>query len=67
MRREQYGDAVGDDDAVEQGHDLLDTLRVEVRERLVEQQQLWAADERMGDEDALLLAARQGADPRVRE
>src|ERR1700724_3155458 len=36
-------------------------------EGLGEQQELWPADERVGDEDALLLAARERSDPRIRE
>ena len=40
---------------------------VQVRQRLVEQQQLRAADKGLGDHDPLLLPARQVPDPGVRE
>ena len=51
----------------EQRDDLLLASDVEVREWLVEQQQLAAADERVGDQHPLLLAAGEVADARVRE
>ena len=54
-------------DPVEQGDDLLAAAQVEVGQRLVEQQQLGPADQGVGDEHPLLLAARQGPDPGVGE
>ena len=54
-------------DPREQRDDLLRAAQVEVRERLVEQQQLRRADQRVGDQDPLLLAAREPADARVGE
>ena len=53
--------------AMQQGDDLLDAARVEIRQRLIEQQQRRLAHERVGDEDALLLAAREAPDSTVRE
>ena len=47
--------------AVQQGDDLLHASRVEVRERLVEQEQRGLAGEGVRDEDALLLAARKAS------
>ena len=47
--------------------DLLGAAQIEVRQRLVEQQQLRAADQRVRDQDPLLLAARQLPDARVGE
>ena len=54
-------------DPGEQGDDLPGAAQVEVRERLVEQQQPRPADERVRDQDPLLLAAREFADARVGE
>ena len=52
---------------VEQRHDLLDALGVEIGQRLVEQQELRAADQCVGDQDPLLLPAREAPDPGVGE
>ena len=41
---------------MEQRHDLLHALRVEVRERLVQQEELRPADQGVRDEDPLLLS-----------
>ena len=46
---------------------LLLAADVQVGERLVEEQQSRMADQRVGDEDALLLAAGEVADARIRE
>ena len=51
----------------EQRHDLLRAPEVEVGQRLVEQQQLRPADQGVGDQDPLLLAAGERADPAVGE
>ena len=53
--------------AVQQRHDLLDAARVEIGERLVEQEQCGLTHERVGNEDALLLTARKAAHPTVGE
>ena len=42
---------------------LLAELEIERRERLVEQQDLGAVDQRARERDALLLAARERVDP----
>ena len=44
---------------------LLLTADVEVGERFVEEEQAWMADQRMGDEDPLLLTTRQVADTQL--
>ncbi len=44
-------------DPRQQSDDLLGAAQVEVRQRLVEQQQRRAADQRVRDQDPLLLAA----------
>jgi hypothetical protein len=48
-------------------HDLVGAAQVEVRERLVEQQQPRSSDQRVRDQDALLLAAGELADTCVGE
>ena len=53
--------------AMEEPDDLLGALRIEVGERFVQQQELRTADQRMCDEDSLLLAAREPADPAIGE
>ncbi len=65
MRGKQHGDLVLAGQPAEQGHDLLLALQVEVRQRLVEQQQPRPADQRVRDQHPLLLAAGQFAHPRV--
>jgi hypothetical protein len=64
---DQGGDAFGFHDGVQQAHDLLGGLRVELTGGLVGQQELRAAGQRPGDRDPLLLAAGQlaGALPGV--
>ena len=51
---------------VEQRDDLLHAPRVEVGQGLVEEQQLRSADEGVGDEHPLLLAAREASRPGCR-
>ncbi len=50
----------------EQADDLLLVAHVEVRERLVEQQEVRTVDERLRDGDPLLLSARELGQPSVR-
>ena len=52
---------------MEQRHDLLDALGVEIGQGLVEQEELRAADQCMGDQDSLLLPTREGPDTGVGE
>ena len=52
---------------MQQCDDLLHALGIEVRQRLVEQQQLRLADQGVGDQHALLFATGEAADPAVRE
>ena len=52
---------------VDQRQQLLAPFRVERRQRLVEQQGAWAAQQRAADRDALLLAARQLRRPAVEQ
>ncbi len=67
---------VGDDDrgqlsALLQVHDdaaqCAAAVRVQRRQGLVEQQELWLGRERPGQRDALLLPARQALDPPITE
>ena len=58
MRDEQHRHAVGDEPLEELEHRRR-VVRVQVARRLVAQQQARLADQRAGDRDALLLAARQ--------
>ena len=67
MRREQDRDVVLARHPVQQGHDLLHALRIEVGERFVQQQELGLAHQRVRDEHPLLLPAREAADPVVGE
>jgi hypothetical protein len=67
MCREEHRDVLFLGDAIEKRDDLLATSDIEVGEWLVEKEQLGPADQRMGDEDPLLLASRQLADPSIRE
>ncbi len=53
--------------AMEECDDLLDALRIEIGEGLIQQQEFRAADQRMSDEDSLLLPTREGSDPPVSE
>ena len=64
---DQHRDLLLAGDAREQRHDFVGAAQVEVRERLIEQQQPRPRDQRVRDQDALLLAARELADPRVGE
>ena len=64
---EQHGDALLGGDPRQQRDDLLLASDVEVGERLVEEQQLRSADEGVGDEHPLLLAAGEVADALVGE
>ena len=48
---------------IEHVPELAARLRIEARRRLVEKQQIRIADERAGHREALLLAARELADP----
>ena len=67
VRGEQDRDVLfGGDPGQELDH-LGGGADVQVRQRLVEQQQLRAGDERLGDHDPLLLSTRQVPDPGVRE
>ena len=50
----------------EQADDLLLVAHVEVRERLVEQQEVRTVDQRLRDGDPLLLSARELGQPSVR-
>ena len=50
-----------------QRHDFVGAAQVEVRERLIEEQQPRATDERVRDQDALLLTAGEPADTRIGE
>jgi hypothetical protein len=52
---------------MQQTDDLLRTPRIEVREGLVEQQQLGTTDQRVGDQYPLLFAARQLTDTTIGE
>ena len=52
---------------MQQRHDLLHALGVQVRERFVEQEQLRLAHQGVSDEDALLLTTRETAEATVRE
>ncbi len=54
---DQGGHALGLHDGVQQAHDLLRGLGVELAGRLVREQQLRAPGQRPGDRDPLLLAA----------
>ena len=54
-------------DPAEHADDLLLVADVEVGERLVEQQELRPADERLGDRDPLLLSAGQLGHAAARE
>ena len=67
VRRDQHGDLLLRGDPAEQRDDLLLAADVEVGQRLVEQQQPGTADQRVRDQDPLLLAAGQVADPGVGE
>ena len=67
MGADQHGDLLLGGDPREQRDDLLGGAQIEIRERLVEQQELRASDQRVGDQHALLLAARELADARVGE
>ena len=64
---QQDADPLVDGDAVQHGHDLLRSTGVEIGEWLVEEQDPGPADEGVGDEHPLLLAARQVADAGVGE
>ncbi len=67
VSRDQHRDPLLPGDAGEQRDDLLLAGDVEVGQRLVEQQQAGAADQRVRDQDPLLLPAGQQPDPRVRD
>ena len=64
---DQDGDAALAADPGEQRDDLAGAAQVEVRERLVGEQQARAGDQRVGDQDPLLLAAGEAADAGVGE
>ena len=57
VRGDQHRDLLLAGDAREQRHDFLGAAQVEVRERLIEEQQPRSGDQRVRDQDALLLAA----------
>ena len=67
VRDEQDRDAEPGEQVVQLGADRRLRVRVERRERLVEQQDLRVARERARERDALPLAAGELARPRVRE
>ena len=67
VRGDQHGDPLLAGDPREQRDDLVGAAQVEVGQRLVEQQQPRAADQRVGDQDALLLAAGEPPDAGVGE
>ena len=65
VRGQQHGDVLVPAQLREQSDDAPRARDVQVRQRLVEQQQPRLADQRVRDHHALLLAAGQLADPRV--
>ena len=65
VRGQEDGHLVVAGHPVEQRHDLLDALGVEIGQGLVEQEELRAADQGMGDQDPLLLPPREGPDAGV--
>src|SRR4029077_2073095 len=67
VRGQQHGDLLLAGDPGEQGDDLLAAAQVEVGQRLIEQEQPGPADQCVGDQYPLLLAARQVPDPSVGE
>ena len=67
VRGDQHRDLLLAGDAGEQRHDFVGAAQVEVRQRLIEQQQPRPGDQRVRDQDALLLAAGELADARVGE
>ena len=67
VRGDQHRDLLFRRDSRQQIDDLLLAGDVEVRQRLVQEQQPRAADQRVGDQDPLLLTAGELADTRVRE
>src|SRR4029077_4380568 len=67
VRRDEHGDLLFPRDSRQQFDHLLLAADVEIGERLIEEQQARTADQRMRDEDPLLLATGQGADPRLRK
>jgi hypothetical protein len=67
VRGQQHGHPLLLRDPRDQLDDLLPAAQVEVRQRLVHQQQARLGYQRVGDQDALLLPAGQGADPLIRE
>ena len=52
-------------DSSQDSNHLLLTADIEIRQRLIEQEELWPTDKRVGDQDPLKFAARQGSDPRI--
>ena len=67
MGGDQDRDPLLGGDPRQQGDDLVPAAQVEVRERLVQQQERRPRDQRVGDQHALLLAAREAAHPAVGE
>ncbi len=67
MGRQQHGHPVRGRDAVQQLDDLLGTPRIEIRQGLVKQQQLGTTHECVGNQHALLFAARQLSDSAICE
>src|SRR5712691_1478141 len=65
VRDEQYGDASRAADAPDQLGDRLLIVEVQALERLVERQHPRAADQRLGDQNPLLLATGELADGSV--
>ena len=65
VRRDQHRYLLLVRDPAEQVHDLACAAQIEVRQRLVEQQQPRPADQRVRDQDALLLAAGETPDAGV--
>ena len=65
VRGQEHGDALRSDQPVEHRDDALRARDVQIGERLVEQKQLRAADQRVRDHHPLLLAAGQLTHPGV--
>src|SRR5580693_4540757 len=65
MRGDEHSDSLLLRDSRQQIHNLLLAGDVEVRERLVEQQESRMADQRMRDEHSLLLTTGEVADTGV--
>ena len=67
MRGDEHCDPLLPRDPRQEIDNLLLAGDVQVREWFVEQEQAWAADQRVRDEDPLLLTTGEVPDTRVRE